>query len=215
MKMTPTALSHLLDPDCARCASLCCVLLSFDRGEAFAFNKAWGVPCRNLARDMTCTIHEALTGEGMAGCVAFDCQGAGPRAVRAVFDGEAPAADWHQDEARAVLLSEVFAVLRKVHALLELLGAAQALGLDAPHQKACAGWIQRLVDLSGGDAEALGRLDIGALEREVHTFLRSLAVALPSGSRRLPVLATDGRGPARGREVATPASKRSVEPSEP
>jgi hypothetical protein len=33
--------------DCARCAGLCCVLLAFDRGPLFAFDKPAGIACRH------------------------------------------------------------------------------------------------------------------------------------------------------------------------
>ncbi|MEO6513011.1 MAG: pentapeptide repeat-containing protein [Nocardioides sp.] len=63
--------------DCSRCVGLCCVLLPFQRSADFAFDKAPGEPCRNLADDHRCRIHTSLLDEGMRGCVAYDCFGAG------------------------------------------------------------------------------------------------------------------------------------------
>ncbi len=63
--------------DCSRCVGLCCVLLPFARSADFAFDKAAGDPCRHLAGDHRCRIHDRLLGEGMRGCVAYDCFGAG------------------------------------------------------------------------------------------------------------------------------------------
>jgi Pentapeptide repeats (8 copies) len=66
-----------LTADCARCVGLCCVLLPFSRSADFAFDKAAGEPCRHLSSDHRCGIHAQLREEGMRGCVAYDCFGAG------------------------------------------------------------------------------------------------------------------------------------------
>jgi hypothetical protein len=66
-----------LTADCSRCVGLCCVLLPFARSADFAFDKAAGEPCRHLAGDHRCRIHDRLREEGMRGCVAYDCFGAG------------------------------------------------------------------------------------------------------------------------------------------
>ena len=63
--------------DCSRCVGLCCVVLPFQRSVDFAFDKAPGEPCRHLAGDHRCTIHDRLLESGMRGCVAYDCFGAG------------------------------------------------------------------------------------------------------------------------------------------
>jgi hypothetical protein len=56
---------------------LCCVLLPFARSADFAFDKPAGEPCRHLATDHRCRIHDRLGESGMRGCVAYDCFGAG------------------------------------------------------------------------------------------------------------------------------------------
>jgi hypothetical protein len=63
--------------DCSRCVGLCCVLLPFARSADFAFDKAAGDPCRHLSSDHRCGIHTRLREEGMRGCAAYDCFGAG------------------------------------------------------------------------------------------------------------------------------------------
>ena len=63
--------------DCSRCVGLCCVLLPFARSADFAFDKAAGDPCRNLTDEHQCRVHDRLLEEGMRGCVAYDCFGAG------------------------------------------------------------------------------------------------------------------------------------------
>lgn len=66
-----------LTADCARCVGLCCVVLPFSRSADFAFDKPAGTPCRHLAADARCSIHDRLGESGMRGCVAYDCFGAG------------------------------------------------------------------------------------------------------------------------------------------
>jgi len=66
-----------LTADCSRCVGLCCVVLPFSRSADFAFHKPAGTPCRHLAGDARCGIHDRLLDSGMRGCVAYDCFGAG------------------------------------------------------------------------------------------------------------------------------------------
>lgn len=66
-----------LDADCARCEGLCCIVLPLARSADFAFDKPAGEPCRHLATDHRCRIHDRLLDSGMPGCVAYDCFGAG------------------------------------------------------------------------------------------------------------------------------------------
>ena len=66
-----------LAADCSRCVGLCCVVLPFQRSADFAFDKAPGEVCRHLADDHRCKIHASLLEDGMRGCVAYDCFGAG------------------------------------------------------------------------------------------------------------------------------------------
>ena len=67
-----------LRADCSRCAALCCVAPAFTRSADFPISKPAGVPCVHLA-GTTCTVHSRLRPLGFAGCVAYDCFGAGQR----------------------------------------------------------------------------------------------------------------------------------------
>jgi hypothetical protein len=69
--------------DCSRCVGLCCVLLPFQRSADFAFDKAAGEPCRHLDDGHRCRIHASLLEDGMRGCVAYDCFGAGQTVTEA------------------------------------------------------------------------------------------------------------------------------------
>jgi len=68
-----------LKADCSACVALCCVIPPFDALQGFGFDKPAETPCRYLCADHRCGIHADLVERGFAGCVAFDCLGAGQR----------------------------------------------------------------------------------------------------------------------------------------
>lgn len=114
-----------LTPDCSRCEALCCVLLPFDKGPAFAFDKPGGVACRHLGSGHRCTIHGQLAERGFAGCVAFSCHGAGQRVTKLLIAGR----PWRGDAERMQQVEDGFRHLRQVHEALSLLRAAGSLPL--------------------------------------------------------------------------------------
>lgn len=81
-----------LRADCSSCAALCCVVPAFVRSAQFAITKAAGVACPHLDA-YRCGIHAELRGRGFAGCVAYDCFGAGQRVTASVLAGR----DWRRD----------------------------------------------------------------------------------------------------------------------
>lgn len=124
--------------DCSRCIGLCCVMLSFDRGAHFAFDKAAGESCRHLSAEHRCRIHDRLARSGMIGCVRFDCLGAG-QLVTEMFRGLTP------DDTPAVgrAMSLAFARMREVQMLRRVLcdcAAAEAVDLDSSLESATASY---------------------------------------------------------------------------
>ena len=79
-----------LRADCSRCFALCCVAPSFARSADFGFDKAAGEPCRNLADDFRCSVHDRLRDLGLPGCTIYDCFGAGQQLSQVTFAGR----DW-------------------------------------------------------------------------------------------------------------------------
>ncbi len=79
-----------LGADCRRCAGLCCFAQAFDRSELFAYDKPAGSNCRHLGADNRCAIHARRAAQGMAGCIGYDCLGAGQRVTTELF----PGAEW-------------------------------------------------------------------------------------------------------------------------
>ena len=203
--MPPILPPASLEADCSRCVALCCVLLAFDRSEAFAFDKASGVACQHLVSGWRCGIHDDLLGEGCGGCAAYDCQGAGPRAVE-LLGLEPSSTRWWGDEPAMSVVAEVFGVLRTLHELLAYLQDAAAFVTTA--QRSEAARIAARVEAAAVSTsrEELLSLDVGALAREVHAFLRGLATSVPQVARgkRLPILNDEGAQAPRAPSVVGP-----------
>lgn len=159
-----------LEADCSQCAALCCVLLPFDRSEAFGFDKAGGEPCRHLAGDHSCRIHDELDARGFRGCVRFDCHGAGQRVVQEVFED----ADWRTDPDLLAPMSDAFQKMRGIHELLVLLAEAGRL----PLQQSQRGNLERLqaalTPPEGFTPSILSGFDLAARKAEVYAFLADL-----------------------------------------
>ncbi|TYP89066.1 pentapeptide repeat-containing protein [Blastococcus xanthinilyticus] len=158
--------SHLR-ADCSRCAGLCCVAPAFAASADFAIDKPAGTPCRHLADDFRCGIHDRLRDEGFPGCTVFDCFGAGQRITQQTFGGRS----WRETPELARAQFAVLPVMRQLHEMLWYLTEARAL----PAAGALAGEAARLRDdveaLTRGTADELTGLDVGALRAAVGELL--------------------------------------------
>lgn len=63
--------------NCKDCCGLCCVSLYFTKSDGFPKDKKAGIACKNLQTDYKCQIHSELFKQGLKGCIAYDCFGAG------------------------------------------------------------------------------------------------------------------------------------------
>lgn len=158
--------------DCGNCAAVCCVATAFEASEDFACDKPAGKRCRHLEPHDRCAIHAERIERGFAGCMSFECYGAGPRITRA-FAGAAPTDLFHQ--------------LCALHELRWLVAGAlsmcpqHALGLRAELARASE-------ELAAITLEQLGELDLRSLHANTHTLLRRVGRAL-GGRRALPIVA--------------------------
>jgi hypothetical protein len=169
-----------LQADCSQCAGLCCVALAFDKSDMFAFDKPAGQPCKNLTPDSKCAVHERLEPDGFAGCVRYDCGGAGQRVTQAVFKG----ASWQKDPALLAPMIEAFRAMRSVHENIILLRAASALPLDEIQRSGLAAFEQDLHPQAGWDVASLSVFEQSDIARQIKGFLRGLRDV--AGSRRAP-----------------------------
>jgi hypothetical protein len=144
-----------LRPDCTNCFALCCTALAFSRSADFAVDKPAGTPCRNLASDFSCTIHEALLPRGFRGCTVFDCFGAGQHVSQELFGG----ISWAADPESGKDMFAAFNTTRQLHEMLWYLTEAQGRTFDpeARHragrlrmtiEAATGGGVQRILELS-------------------------------------------------------------------
>ena len=103
-----------LRADCSRCFALCCVATSFARSADFAFDKAAGEPCRHLADDFGCSVHDRLRDLGMPGCTTYDCFGAGQQLSQVTYAGR----DWRTHPGTAPQMFGALAAMRALHEML-------------------------------------------------------------------------------------------------
>jgi uncharacterized protein YjbI with pentapeptide repeats len=167
-----------LEADCANCAGLCCVAPAFAKSSDFAINKPAGTPCRNLADDFRCGIHDRLEPRGFHGCVVFDCFGAGQRLTQETFGGST----WRTAPELAGPMFASLPVMRQLHELMWLL--TEALRLDEarrvhPELRAALTETDRL---AGGRPEELRALDLDAYRMTVNPLLQSASELARAGA---------------------------------
>ncbi len=190
--MTPPSGSSAVVPDprahlvgaCDRCVGLCCVALPFAVSADFALDKPDGVPCPNLQTDHRCGIHDRLPESGFAGCVTYDCFGAGQQVSQVTFSG----ADWRTDPSVAAPMFAVFRTMRHLHELRWYLaearvrttagGAGASRNLVADLARAEVGVVAR----TEGPAAEVVAVDVDALRQEVGGLLRLVAAEVRAAS---------------------------------
>ena len=158
-----------LTPNCTDCAALCCVMLPFDAGDAFAYDKAGAEPCRHLSGH-ACTIHARLGPEGFSGCVRYDCAGAGQRVVQEVFGGQS----WRDTPRLMAPMEQAFRAMRQLHADYGLLLAAERLALTAAERAARQGLLDRLAAGTPQTEASLQAYVSGPMPQAVQRFLAGL-----------------------------------------
>lgn len=168
--------------DCSRCAALCCVAPAFAASADFAIDKPAGSPCRHLAGDLRCTIHDRLRPSGFGGCAVYDCFGAGQQVTQVVFDGR----DWRTSPGLAASMFAVLPVVRALHELAWFITVARALTVEEAVLGALDGGLARIEALTGSDAATLLALDVDALRREVNPVLTAVSSAVRSAARPHP-----------------------------
>lgn len=159
-----------LAPDCSKCAALCCVLLAFDKSKFFDHNKNAGEKCHNLDACNKCVIHSDLSARGYAGCIRFDCMGAGQRVTQEVFAGRS----WRDDPKLIAPMIEAFQKMREVHDLLQLLGEAQKLPLTPAEIASVNKYYQALSPNDPWSEETLRVFALGSVATDLRAFLSTL-----------------------------------------
>lgn len=166
----------ILRADCANCSALCCMALAFDRSSLFAIDKAAGEACPHLDECGACVIHRERAERGFAGCINFDCLGAGQRATQFFSGGS----NWRKDQSLVEPMSRAFGLLLRAHEYLSLLDLAEALDISAAERDVLAELRTALED-----AGINGR-EIAAVQSRIDTFLKSLNGYVSEGTACLP-----------------------------
>jgi len=194
---------HALRADCSRCAALCCVALHMERSAWLGLSKPAGEPCPHLGAEHGCSIHAQRGALGFAGCVNYDCLGAGQR-VTQLFAGRS----WRAEPALLAPMLEAFFLMRGVHELLELLDVARRLPLSREQRREWRALRGTLAPAGGVGLAELEQLQLGAIRARLTAFLRRLQplASGADGRRRLPL------APAQPRRMLTPPSTSSALP---
>ncbi|HWP98669.1 MAG TPA: pentapeptide repeat-containing protein [Syntrophomonadaceae bacterium] len=178
-----------LRPDCQNCFGLCCVALYFSALEGFPIDKDVGQPCINLQPDFRCCVHKSLMEQGLKGCIAFDCFGAGQKVAQVSFGGR----DWLKVPESAKQMFGAFLIMRQLHELLWYLTEALTLQPACSIHGALRSMLhetERLTHLSPDD---LMELDVAVHRSDVDTLIVKTSELVRAEARR-------GQKPHSGRQ---------------
>ncbi|MCH2488257.1 MAG: hypothetical protein MK010_11030 [Erythrobacter sp.] len=150
--------------DCTRCAALCCIAYPSDDMPGFSARKQAGEPCPKLAKNGLCTIYDRRAQEGFAGCIRYECFGAGQHVVETLFEGR----DWRDDPAILKPMIESFLAMRPVSDLLFLARRLQARGGDA------ADIVERLEAIASSRENLIVADGLASCERDLRALYRAL-----------------------------------------
>ncbi|MGH4121459.1 MAG: pentapeptide repeat-containing protein [Clostridium sp.] len=158
---------HNLRVDCGKCFGLCCVALYFSASEGFPTNKEAGKPCLNLQLDFSCSAHKNLRKQGLKGCTAYDCFGAGQKVAQVTYGGH----DWRQVPESAKQMFEVFLIMRQLHEMLWYLTEALTLQPSGSIQNELSSILNETERLTHLSADVLIELDVTAHRSSVNALL--------------------------------------------
>lgn len=153
--------------NCEKCFGLCCVALYFSASEGFPANKEAGVPCMNLQGDFSCAMHQHLRKQGLKGCTAYDCFGAGQKVAQVTYGGK----DWRKVPGSSKQMFDVFLVMRQLHEMLWYLTEAFSLEETYTIKEDIHSILKQtegLTHLSAGD---LLKLDVAEHRTKVNVLL--------------------------------------------
>lgn len=156
-----------LRADCENCFGLCCVALYFSASEGFPNDKEPGQPCTNLQPDSRCSIHEKLKEQGLKGCLAFDCFGAGQKVAQVSFNGH----DWRKFSESAKQMFEVFLVMRQLHELLWYLTEAFTLQSARPIHGEIYSMLEKTERITHLPPDSLLKFDVNQYRTDVNILL--------------------------------------------
>ena len=153
--------------DCEKCFGLCCVALYFSASEGFPIDKDAGNPCPNLQSNFGCSVHKNLRKQGLKGCTAYDCFGAGQKVAQVTYGGH----DWRQVPESAKQMFEVFLVMRQLHEMLWYLTESLSLQPARPIQDELSSMLSKTELLTHLSPDSLIELDVASHRDDVNALL--------------------------------------------
>jgi hypothetical protein len=173
--MTTTDRSALR-ADCDNCFALCCTAFGFQRSADFPIDKPAGTPCRNLADDFSCTIHQTLRPRGFRGCTVFDCSGAGQYVSQTLYDG----VSWRDDPGSRAEMFRVFPIVRRLHEMLGHLAEAHDRAVTPDSADDAALLVQEIRRSLDAGRQAVLALDVEPLHARVRDVLVEVSTEVRS-----------------------------------
>lgn len=155
--------------NCKKCFGLCCTALYFSACDGFPENKVSGEPCINLQSSFACSVHKKLRENGLKGCTAYDCFGAGQKIAQITFKGH----DWQKHPEVKKEMFEAFLVMRQLHEMLWYLTEAFALQTNVDIKRKISSLIDDTKKLTYLSAQDLLNLDVDSYRDKVNGFLRN------------------------------------------
>ncbi|GLC32639.1 pentapeptide repeat-containing protein [Clostridium omnivorum] len=161
-------LYEVLRINCKRCFGFCCVALYFSASEGFPTDKDAGIPCINLQEGFTCAIHKNLRENGLKGCIAYDCFGAGQKVAQVTYRGE----HWLKKPELEKEMFQVFLIMRQLHEMLWYLTEALMLQGNSITKNTLSQLIKETEGLTNLDAGSLLEINLEAHRQKVNSLLQ-------------------------------------------
>lgn len=158
---------HNLRVDCEKCFGLCCVALYFSASEGFPVDKVAGNPCLNLQSNFGCSVHKNLRKQGLKGCTAYDCFGAGQKVAQVTYGGH----HWRQFPKSSKQMFDVFLIMRQLHEMLWYLTESISLQPARPIQTELSSMRSETERLTSLSADSLIKLDVASHQDAVNALL--------------------------------------------
>jgi len=171
--------------DCKKCFGFCCAALYFSASEGFPIDKEAGKPCINLQPDFSCIVHKSLKKQGLKGCIAYDCLGAGQKVAQVTYVGQ----DWKQVPESKEQMFEVFLIMRQLHEMLWYLTEAVTLKPTNLIKEELNSILLETESLTHLNATSLVELDLEAHRTNVNRLLlhaSELVRTKASGGQKTP-----------------------------
>ena len=173
-----------LKPDCQNCFGLCCVALYFSKHDGFPTDKHAGVPCPNLAQDYTCSIHDKLSEQGLKGCIAYECFGAGQQVSQVTYGGGQGWRAQGEKHSSSEEMFNVFLIMKQLHEMCWYLHEALSYDILTPLSDEVQYPLNETEKLTFASIDKLQALDLLVHHNKVSTIINQVIQAIQAHIRQ-------------------------------